>query len=34
VLAHGAQEGNAPAHIDTVVFERDLARFTDGLCAT
>lgn len=31
VLAHGAQERNATANIDTVVFERDDARFTDSL---
>jgi hypothetical protein len=31
VLAHGAQQGDAAAHIDAVVLERDFARLADGL---
>ena len=31
VAGHGAEEGDAAADIDAVVFERDLAGFTDSL---
>jgi hypothetical protein len=31
VFCHASQQTDAPAHIDAIVFERDLARFSDGL---
>lgn len=33
MLGHAAEEGDGAAHIDTVVFERDLAGLAHGLGA-